>query len=53
MQVIRQNNLHLSINKTQYLKDQVEFFGTAYTTKGHKPTSDKIKAITEMCQPTK
>ena len=36
-QVTRQNNLHLSINKIQYHKDHVEFFGTIYTTKGHKP----------------
>ena len=52
MQVTRQNNLHLSINKNQYCKDQVEFFGTTYTTKGHKPTNYKIKAITEMHQTT-
>ena len=52
MQVTRQNNLCLSIEKIQYCKDQVEFFGTTYTTKGHKPTNDKIKAITEMHQPT-
>ena len=52
MQVTRQNNLCLSINKIQYHKDQVEFFGTTYTTKGHKPTNDKIKVITEVHQPT-
>ena len=52
MQVTRQNNLDLGIDKIQYCKDQVKFFGTTYTTKGHKPTNDKIKAITEMCQPT-
>ena len=52
MQVTRQNNLCLSIAKIQYCKDQVKFFGTTYTTKCHKPTNDRIKAITEMHQPT-
>ena len=52
MQVTRQNNLHLSIDKIQHCKDQVEFLCTTYTTKGHQPTNDKIKAITEMCQLT-
>ena len=36
MQVTRQNNLHLSIDKIQYCNDQVEFFDTTYTTKGQK-----------------
>ena len=52
MQVTRQNNLHLDIDKIQYCKDQVEIFGAIYTTKGHKPANDKVKAITEMHQST-
>ena len=51
MQVTRQNNHCLSIEKIQYHKDQVEFFDTTYTTKGHKTTNDKIKVITEIHQP--
>ena len=52
MQVTRQNNLHLGIDKIRYHKDQVESFGTTYKTEGHKPTNNKIKAIREMHQPT-
>ena len=45
MQVTRQNNLHLHIDKIQYHKDQVEFLGTTYTAKCHKPANAKLKPL--------
>ena len=43
------NPLHkLNYEKNQYKQKKAEFFGKTYTTKGHKPSNAKIKAITEM-----
>ena len=33
-------------------QDEVEFFGETYTTSGHKPSKDKVSAITTMPSPT-
>ena len=45
------NNVKFNYDKLQYKKTQVDFFGETYTTDGHKPSSDKVKAIADMPQP--
>ena len=47
-----QNNLKLNIDKIQYRRKKVIFFGETYTVNGHSPMPDKVKAITEMTTPT-
>ena len=49
---IMKNNLHLGFDKMQYHKPKIDFFGDTYTNKGHQPTNDKIKAISDMEQPS-
>ena len=51
LQTTRQNNVKLNFEKLQYKQTQVDFFGETYTTDGCKPSSDKVKAITNMPQP--
>ena len=51
LQTARENNVKLNFEKLQYKQTQVDFFGETYTTDGHKPSSDKVKAITNMPQP--
>ena len=46
-----ENNVKLNFEKLQYKQTQVDFFGETYTTDGHKPSSDKVTAITNMPQP--
>ena len=48
----RQKNLKLNIDKIQYRRKKVIFFGETYTVNGHSPMPDKVKAITEMTTPT-
>ena len=50
LQVTCENGL--CINKIQYKTTEVTFFGETYTTKGHKPATDKVQAITQMPTPT-
>ena len=40
------------LDKIIYKTTEVTFFGETYTTKGHKPASDKVQAITQMPTPT-
>ena len=47
----RENNLKLNFDKIQYKTTSVSFFGETYTTDGHKPSDDKVKAIVEMPTP--
>ena len=51
LQTAHENNVKLNFEKLQYKQTQVDFFGETYTTDGHKPSSDKVKAITNMPQP--
>ena len=44
--------MKLNYDKLQYKQDEVEFFGETYTTSGHKPSKDKVSAITSMPSPT-
>ena len=44
----KKNNIKLKYKKIQYKQKEVEFFGKMYTTKGHKPSNVKMKAITEI-----
>ena len=48
LQTARENNVKLNFEKLQYKQTQVDFFGETYTTDGHKPSSDKVRAITNM-----
>ena len=34
------------------MQNEVEFFGETYTTSAHKPSKDKVAAITSMPSPT-
>jgi len=52
MQTTRANNLKLNYDKIQYKTKSVSFFGERYTTDGHRPADDKVKAILEMKTPT-
>ena len=52
LQVTRENGLRINFDKIQYKTTEVTFFGETYTTKGHKPASDKVQAITHMPTPT-
>ena len=52
LQVTRENGLRINFDKIQYKTTEVTFFGETYTTKGHKPASDKVQAITQMPTPT-
>ena len=47
----RINNVKLNYDKLQYKQTQVDFFGETYTTDGHRPSSDKVQAISCMPQP--
>ena len=47
-QTMGENNLHLGFDKMQYHRSKINFFGGKYTNKGHQPTNDKIKAISDM-----
>ena len=51
LQTACENNVKLNFEKLQYKQTQVDFFGETYTTDGHKPSSDKVQAITNMPQP--
>ena len=48
LQTAQKCNLKLNYDKPQYKQDKVEFFGETYTTSGHKPSKDKVSAITAM-----
>ena len=52
LQVTHENGLRINFDKIQYKTTEVTFFGETYTTKGHKPASDKVQAITQMLTPT-
>ena len=41
LDMARKCNVHLNYDKLQYKKQEVEFFGETYTTKGHKPAQSK------------
>ena len=43
--------MKLSYDKLQNKQDEVEIFGGTYTTSGHKPSKDKVAAITSMPSP--
>ena len=45
-------NLKLNYDKLQFKQNKVEFFGETYTTSGHKPSKDKVAAITSLPSPT-
>ena len=52
LETTKKNNIKLNFDKIQYKQNEVEFFSKTYTTQGHKPSDTKVKAITEMPQPT-
>ena len=51
LQTAKQNNVKLNLEKLQYKKHEVTFFGKNYMTQGRKPDPKKIKAIVKMKQP--
>ena len=52
LQTTQKCNVKLNYDKLQNKQDEVEFFGETYTTSGHKPSKDKVSAITAMPSPT-
>ena len=52
LQTAKKCNVKLNYDKLQYKQNEVEFFGETYTTSGHKPSKDKVAAITSMWSPT-
>ena len=44
----QKNGLKINIDKIQYKAKEVSFFGETYTTNGHRPSAEKIKAIQDM-----
>ena len=44
-------NLKFNLDKIQYKKKEVSFFGETYTTTGRKPDPGKVEAIRTMKQP--
>ena len=52
LQTAQKCNIKLNYDKLQYKQDEVEFFGETYTTSGHRPSKDKVAAITSMPSPT-
>ena len=48
LQTAQKYNVKLNYDKLQHKQDKVEFFGETYTTNGHKPSKDKVSAITAM-----
>ena len=44
--------MKINIDKIQYKAKEVSFFGETYTTNGHRPSAEKIKAIQDMPVPT-
>ena len=52
LETTKKNNIKLNFDKIQYKQKEVEFFSETYTTQGCKPSDMKVRAITEMLQPT-
>ena len=52
LQTAKKCNVKLNYDKLQYKQNEFEFFGETYTTCSHKPSKDKIAAITSMPSPT-
>ena len=52
LQTAKQWNVKLNYDKLQYKQNEVEFFGETYATSDHKPSKDKVSAITSMPLPT-
>ena len=52
LQTAKKGNVKLNYDKLQYKQNEVEIFGKTYTTSGHKPSKDKVAAITSMASPT-
>ena len=48
LQTAQNCKMKLNYDKLQYQQNEVEFFGETYTTSGHKPSKDKVAAITSM-----
>ena len=46
LQTAKQCYVKLNYGKLQYKQNEVEFFGKTYTPSGHKPSKDKVAAIT-------
>ena len=52
LQTTKENGLKINIDKLQYKAKEISFFGETYTTNGHRPSAEKIKAIQDMLVPT-
>ena len=51
LQAAKKCNIKLYYDKLQYKQNDVEFFCETYTTSGHKPSKDKVAAMTSMPSP--
>ena len=52
LETAKKNNIKLNFDKIQYKQKKVDFFSKTYITQGCKPSDMKVKARTEMPQPT-
>ena len=52
METAKKYHIKLNFDKIQYKQKEVEFVGKTYTTQGHKLRHTKVKAVTDMSQPT-
>ena len=52
VQVTRQYNMKLNIDKVHFKTKQASFFGNTFTSDGHKQENDMAQAINKMLQPT-
>ena len=48
LETARRCNVQLNYEKWQYKKQEVDLFGEAYTTSGHKHDKNKVTAVTKM-----
>ena len=45
---MRKNNLKLNLDGLQFKTKQACYFGTSFTTDGHKPENEKVQAINKI-----
>ena len=48
LQTAKKCNVKLNYDKLQYKQNEVEIFVETYATSSHKPSKDKVSAITSM-----
>ena len=51
LQTLAQNNLTLNLEKCEFYKTEIEFFGFIFSSNGISPSAEKIKAIKQLASP--